>query len=896
MSLIGRTKELDRILAAVRGPRDSTLVVVGGHGAGKSALLSEIPAQSGHRIVHVSATSTESAWPFSGLTALLNSMDDPALRGITDELLRDASGAVNVPAIAARLLDNLHDRPSCRTIIIIDDADRMDAESQAVLGFLGRRLGGTDLALVVSIRQETPDGPFTGLPFLKLAPLGYDDTVRMLGCIPVPQPTTAAAHAAAAAAQGNPLAAVELFRLLLEREGDGKYAMPIPLPCPASFEATLAAVVEGLSAPARRVLELLSLSSRSDTSALERILQDEWTGVEELLAAGLVSRVGPHLRIRDQLLRGHVFAAMTPAMRTAGHLALAAASRQRDPYGHCWHWSFTAPDPQTPFRLLRHALGLIRNGEVAFAVEYVEQALALNPSDVETAARLSRVAELLAERGELAQARRYLEWARRVTRNPALVLRVTGLGFQLQFAQGDTVRPGAVLRLAKDLGHHDNACTAALLAGAALYYAERWQLGDAAEMLRCATEYGGAAPVACTAVDERAKTLIECIFGNPAGLARRPEGPGNGRAQDLVVHGRALSYAEKYDHACDAFAEVRTSPGTGHVFWRETARILAVDNEIRAGHVRSAVQLIDDLERDEPGIRYHRGMRHIFRVWRAHAVGDEAAARLHAADAQQLCGPENSALAARLAAVQGHFALLRGDLAESCAQLSRATELGLQPGNPCLLRCEADLVEVLVRLGRHREATHALQRLEGRSVGLRSPWLAAAVARSRAMLADGDQSLQLFTQALESRGLNELVLERARTLMCYAERLNAFGRLREGRDALMRAKVMFDEAGADAWSRHVDVLLLDGRVEPARSHGNPAMLVLADQERLLAKMVAKGMRNKEIAAALYVSVRTVEVRLTAIYRKLGVESRAQLTALAAGKAGTRTEPYVLPVL
>jgi DNA-binding NarL/FixJ family response regulator len=56
------------------------------------------------------------------------------------------------------------------------------------------------------------------------------------------------------------------------------------------------------------------------------------------------------------------------------------------------------------------------------------------------------------------------------------------------------------------------------------------------------------------------------------------------------------------------------------------------------------------------------------------------------------------------------------------------------------------------------------------------------------------------------------------------------------------------------------------------------------------------MRNKEIAATLYVSVRTVEVRLTAIYRKLGVESRAQLTALAAGKEAASREPYVLPVL
>lgn len=164
------------------------------------------------------------------------------------------------------------------------------------------------------------------------------------------------------------------------------------------------------------------------------------------------------------------------------------------------------------------------------------------------------------------------------------------------------------------------------------------------------------------------------------------------------------------------------------------------------------------------------------------------------------------------------------------------------------------------------------------------------------MLADGEQSLQLFSQALEGRSGHESVLERARTLLCYAERLNAFGRLRDARDALMHAKVMFDEAGADAWTQHVDALLLDERVEPARPQGNPALMLLADHERALAKMVARGMRNKEIAATLYVSVRTVEVRLTAIYRKLGVESRAQLTALAAGKENPAADPYVLPVV
>jgi DNA-binding CsgD family transcriptional regulator len=305
---------------------------------------------------------------------------------------------------------------------------------------------------------------------------------------------------------------------------------------------------------------------------------------------------------------------------------------------------------------------------------------------------------------------------------------------------------------------------------------------------------------------------------------------------------------------------------------------------------------MEDLEIHEPESKYHRGLRHVFRVWRAHAMGDDALAQSHLAEAQRFAGAESHpAITAQLAAWQGHFALLRGDLAESLAQLSRAAEIGTGFSNPTLLRCDADLVEVLVRLGRHREATQALLNLESRSVGLRSPWLMMAVARSRAILADGEQSLQLFGQALDNRNSRDSLLERARTMLCYAERLKALGRLRDARDGLLRAKVMFDEVGAGAWIQHVDALLLDERVEPPGAKGNPAMLLLADHERVLAKMVARGMRNKEIAATLFVSVRTVEVRLTAIYRKLGVESRAQLTALAASKEKAVAEPYILPV-
>jgi DNA-binding CsgD family transcriptional regulator len=897
MPLIGRSKELDRILSLIRGPKESALSVIGRRGTGKSALLSEVPTLSDYRTIFLAASAAESDWPLSGLTALLNGMDDPVLNRIADELLRDASGSLSIPAVSSMLVDGLRQRSASRTIIVIDDADQLDAGSQAVIGFVARRLAGTDIVLFVSLREDRPESPFNGLPALQLGALSYSDTVRMLENMPTKRTTTAAAHAVAAATRGIPLAAVELYDRLMERHAEGKYALPVPLSSDGCFDAEYAAVVGGVTPGARNVLDLLALSFRSDISTIEKLDRDVWTSVDELLSAGLVKRSGPHLRIADQLLRGYVFAAMTPAVRTANHRALAEAAADTDPYARRWHLSFTALERQTPFQLLRHAVDLIRGGEVSFAVEYIERALTINPWEAETAARLTSVAELLFNRGELVYTRRYLEWAQRVTRNPALILRLTGLSFQIHFVQGAAVRSSMVLRLVKEFGQHDPAYAASLLAIGALYYAERWELKDAAELLRFGREFQASASAQCLAIVNRANLLVEAINGDTTNLGRKCDQTGAARMAGLLVQGRAFTYAEHHESAQEAFAMLRTASEPGHINWRETAAFMAVDNEIRAGNVRAAVRLIDELELSEPEIKYHRGMRHLFRVWRAHALGDNALAHTCAAEAQRYAGAESHpAITAQLAACQGHFALLRGDLAESVAQLSRAAEIGMGFGNPTLLRCEADLVEVLIRLGRHHEATQALVRLEARSVGLRSPWLKLVVARSRAMLADGEQSLQLFKQLLEDRNGHESVLERARTLMCYAERLQAFGRLRDARDALQRAKVMFDEAGADAWAQHVDALLLDERVEPVRPQGNPAMLMLTDHEKSLAKMVARGMRNKEIAATLYVSVRTVEVRLTAIYRKLGVESRAQLTALAADRAARAAEPYVLPAL
>ncbi|MFP5311794.1 MAG: helix-turn-helix transcriptional regulator, partial [Actinomycetes bacterium] len=656
-----------------------------------------------------------------------------------------------------------------------------------------------------------PESPFSGLPALLLVPLSYSETIRMLGAGPANRTTTAAAHAAAASG-GNPLAAVELYGRLLERHAAGTYPLPVPLPSSGSFDADHAAAVGGLSPAARHVLELLALSFHTCHSTLVKLDPAVWTSVDELMAAGLVQRWGQRLGIGDQLLRAYVFAAMTPAARITGHRALAEAAGTSDPAAQRWHLTFTDTERTGPLELLRDAMDLVRGGEVPAAVEYIERSLTIGSCDAETAGPLTCLAGLLFSGGWLGYAGRYLDCAQRAVRDPALVLRLAGLSFEIQFVQGTAVRSSTVLRLVKEFGENDPAYAARLLAVAALYYSERWELDEAAGLLRHWNAFRGASSAQCRAIAEHAKLLIEAAGGNTANLGQKYDHPGTARIPGLLMRGRALTYAEQYNGAHEAFVLVQSSAEPGQANWQEAAALMAVDNAIRAGNVRAAVELIDQLEVSEPELKYHRGMRHLFRLWRAHSLGDDARARVCAAEALRCADADSHpAIIAQLAACQGHFALLRGDLAESVAQLSHAAEIGVRIGNPTLLRCEADLVEALIRLGRHHEAAQALLRLESRAAGLRSPWLVMAVARSRAMLADGEQSLQLFSKALEAR--HGHTLERARTLMCYAERLHAFGRLRDAKDALLRAKVIFDEAGAAAWIQHVDVLLLDGRME-----------------------------------------------------------------------------------
>ena len=404
-----------------------------------------------------------------------------------------------------------------------------------------------------------------------------------------------------------------------------------------------------------------------------------------------------------------------------------------------------------------------------------------------------------------------------------------------------------------------------------------------------AEQFLGEASGESVAVNQRARLLADAVKGTVDRISRAADGGANSSPASLLLKGRALTYAENYEGARDLFSLVRTLSAASDANWSETARYFAADNEIRAGNFRSAVALIDEIAGSATSQQYHRGMRNNFLLWRAHTVGDTEEAQACLAEAQKFVSADAPPrTVAQLFAWQGHFALMRGDLEAAGAQLSRAAEIGMDFSNPALLRCESDLVEVLVRSGHRREAARALTRMEYRSAGLKSRWLRIAVSRSRALVAEGDHSLELFVQALDSWQKDDSLFERARTLLCYAERLEISGRHKDA-ERLLRAKALFEESGAASWTQTVDAMLLGDAVRDVPQIQSPALLLLSDQERELVQLVARGRRNKEIAVSLFVSVRTVEVRLTAIYRKVGVQSRSQLTCLVS-TGGTSPAP------
>jgi DNA-binding CsgD family transcriptional regulator len=204
---------------------------------------------------------------------------------------------------------------------------------------------------------------------------------------------------------------------------------------------------------------------------------------------------------------------------------------------------------------------------------------------------------------------------------------------------------------------------------------------------------------------------------------------------------------------------------------------------------------------------------------------------------------------------------------------------GLQ--EPGLTRYVPDQVEALADLGRLEEAAELLEWFEGNAERLCRRGAIASSLRCRGLLAAAnghlDEALGAFEQALVEHDAVSLPLDRARTLLLYGAALRRAKRKADARDRLGEASAALAELGADAFVARAQAELarIGGR---RRSEGG-----LTATERQIAELVAEGRSNKEVAAALFVTVKTVEANLSRVYAKLGLRSRAELARHMAAK-------------
>jgi DNA-binding CsgD family transcriptional regulator len=190
------------------------------------------------------------------------------------------------------------------------------------------------------------------------------------------------------------------------------------------------------------------------------------------------------------------------------------------------------------------------------------------------------------------------------------------------------------------------------------------------------------------------------------------------------------------------------------------------------------------------------------------------------------------------------------------------------------LRPLPDDIESLIRLGDLGAAEALLVSLEERAQRLDRAWALASAGRCRALLmsarGDHEAASAALRVAFAAHERLEMPAELARTHLAAGEVARRARRKVAARDHVTAALGLFTRLGAAPWAERATAEL--ARLGTSR-HGGPG---LTEAERQVAGLVAAGHTNREVAAELYMGLRTVEAHLSAVYRKLGVRSRSEL--------------------
>jgi DNA-binding CsgD family transcriptional regulator len=912
VSFVGRECELEAVerftLGVTGGP--ASLVLEGPAGIGKTAIWNEAVTaarMNGVAVRTCRCTESDAAWAFAGLGDLLDGLSSDCTRDLPEIQQRALAGALlmsDVPAgppgdrvVAVAVLGVL--RALARSgplLLAVDDVQWLDPSSRKVLSFALRRLRDEPVRLLASCRT----GPLSdviaeadlGLPgerlFVGAASVG---TLQRIGQTRLGQslsrPTLTRLHRATG---GNPMMFLEMARALQRRGCEPEAGEPLPVP--VDLRLLVTERLRGLSLVTRQLL-LVTAALAQPTVGLVASATDDADeyrrALAEALNAGVLELDGQRLRFAHPLIASIPYEDLTPDARRRLHERL--AQTVTDPEQHARHAALGAAEA---------------SASVAAALDVAAQH-ARSRGSLDSAAELAELAmntTPVGERGDLLRrtvaAAEYLF----LLGDPARARTVVSAGLQAA-SPGPGRVPGLLLQATIASWEHGDATVA------------RWceqalaEAGDDQLLLaRCHATFAETSPSGAEADLVHAQSAVKLLQG----IDSPPSDLLSNALTNLALHGCRLGHGlavTTLERAVALQAQGILPPVSDRVGMALGMCLKVVDRFEDSRSWLQAMRTCADDEGDDSALPNTLGHLAILECWageyqlalRYAAEGRDHAARIgcrapmlasahvlalaylgrltEARDLGEgdLASDEAlgyvSAVALHLRSL-GFTELAAGNLSAAADHFLRAIaisrEIGI--GEPAIMRLHPDAVTALVAVGNIDEAEHLTAELDASTASNHLPWSTAMASRCHGVLcaAAGDiaGAVDALERALADHERLPMPFEEARTRLLFGTVLRRAGRRSDARRELEAALTVFVRLGTPAQAEQALSELAGIGGKPGGDGDLTAM------ELRIVALVGAGQTSREVASALFMSVRTVDSHLGHVYRKLGLRSRTEL--------------------
>ncbi|MDX3103252.1 LuxR family transcriptional regulator [Nonomuraea angiospora] len=900
--MLGRDDEselLESLLRHAAEGRGGGVILHGEPGIGKTALLAHASEQAaGFRVLRAVGVEPEADLAYATLHQLLlpvlgrvHELPDPQARALR-VLFGRAHGAPPDPfMVGLSTLSLLSLAAGERPVLcVVDDAHWADRPTLKTLAFVARRLDDEPVAVVLAARAD--EGHSTDLPDLRrirLAGLRPEAARALLaGRAGEPRLSEGAQDRLLAVTGGNPLALLELAGTTIPPEGTHE-----PPAMTDRLRRSFLARIRARHVESLPLLQLIAADGSGSVETIDKAAASMGIATDVLHRAELddvLTHDGTRLVFRHPLIRSAIYHSATANRRVAIHRALAAAfDAPADQHRHAWHLGQAAVghDEHAADQLEHSAEQAALRGGPAAAMASLSRAAELTVDGPRRGRRLWSAAHAAAQGGFTAAAAELLD---RAEREPSLdetdrisvaVMRAVVAEFAGSPVDAmDLIKPW--LPRALRIDRRRFTPTAAMYGNLGVRANRPQAWSDLAEWLDGSTlapddpqdavllllrDAGrartGRDPGAAVRDRAAVESLTDPITMTLAGSIARELG-------DRELSGRLYRNAGKL---------ARNSGALGALAWNLGYQAADEISRGRLGlaeaHAEEGCQFAAEVGQPNTGCR-NRGLLALCAAIRGRAdAGELAAGVLAEASGRDLA---DAVFHARRAL--GLIELVAGRHREAVRHFEAAG--GRDAGAPPDLGMGIvpDLVEALVRAGERDRAAAATARYAQWTERIASPELGALTARCRALVrADGGADVH-YAESLRLHARCDAPLEQARTELLFGERLRRDRRRSEAQEHLRAAAETFRRIGALPWAeRALEELRATGESARTRAPEADTLSTLTPQELRITLAVAEGATNREIAAQLFLSPRTVDYHLRKVFQKAGITSRAELIRL-----------------